>query len=187
MSLTSLRKIKKPTGQKADELEQKVAQAIFDLEVNNSELKDDLQTVQFVAAKEVKINKTKKALVVFVPERQVNTWKRVHVRVVRELEKKFSGHHVLIVGKRVALKKPSVLSRRPRRRTLSAVHEELLSDVTFPVEVVGKRIRTKVDGSTHQRVQLDAKEKTNYEGKLHTFSVVYRMLTGKTTKFHFDA
>lgn len=34
--------------------------------------------------------------------------------------------------------------------------------------------------------QLDAKEKSNYESKLHTFAVVYRTLTGKTTKFHFD-
>lgn len=152
MSNTSLRKIKKAQGQKVEELEQKVAQAIFDLEVNNTELKDDLQTVHFVAAKEVNISKTKKAIVIFVPERQVNTWKRVHVRVVRELEKKFSGNHVLIVGKRTALKRPSVLSKRPRKRTLTNVHDELMSDVTYPVEVVGRRVRTKVDGTTHQRM-----------------------------------
>lgn len=180
----SLRKIKNP---KPSDLESKVAQAVFDLEVNNSEMKDDLQTVFFLAAKEVRINKTKKALLIFVPEKQVITWRRLHVKLVRELEKKFSGLHVIIVGQRKALSKSSGNTKRPRRRALSSVHEDLLNDVVYPVEVVGKRIRTKVDGSQHQRVQLDTKEKTNFESKCQTFSVVYRMLTGKRTKFHFDA
>lgn len=186
MSSASLRKIKKAGAAKPTELEQKVAQAIFDLEVSSSDIKDELQLLHFVAAKEVKINKTKKALLIFVPEKQVNTWRRLHVKLVRELEKKFSGLHVLFIGHRKAVSKPTGNVKRPRRRALATVHEDLLNDVCYPVEIVGKRIRTKLDGSVHQRIQLDAKEKQNYDAKLQTFSVVYRMLTGKRTQFHFD-
>jgi small subunit ribosomal protein S7e len=186
MSSTSLRKIKKAGAEKPTELESKVAQAIFDLEVNSSDIKDELQVLHFVSAKEVKVNKTKKALLIFVPEKQVSGWRRLHVKLVRELEKKFSGLHVLFIGQRRASSKPTGNVRRPIRRALSTVQEDLLNDVCYPVEIVGKRIRTKLDGSVHQRVQLDAKEKQNFDAKLHTFAVVYRMLTGKRTQFHFD-
>jgi hypothetical protein len=34
--------------------------------------------------------------------------------------------------------------------------------------------------------QLDTKDKVNYEAKVQTFSVVYKMLSGKRAKYHFD-
>lgn len=46
-------KIAKPAGVPADEIEQTVAQALFDLENNVSELKKELRPLQFSAAKEV--------------------------------------------------------------------------------------------------------------------------------------
>ena len=72
-------------------------------------------------------------------------------RLVRELEKKFSDRHVLLVAQRRILRKPTRKSRvkqmRPRSRTLTAVHDALLEDMVFPTEIVGKRTRVKVDGS----------------------------------------
>ena len=46
-------KIHKPTGQEPDELENAVAQALFDLE-SVAEIKADIMPLQFNAAKEVK-------------------------------------------------------------------------------------------------------------------------------------
>lgn len=114
---TALKKIKKPNNAKPDDLETQVAQAIFKLEVDAKEVpvKSDLQAVHFVAAKEVRINKQKKAILIFVPPRQMSIWQRLHTRIVRELEKKFSGRHVLIIGQRKALKKPTNPKvKRPR-------------------------------------------------------------------------
>ncbi len=72
-------------------------------------------------------------------------------RLVRELEKKFSDRHVLLVAQRKIMPKPTRRSRtkqaRPRSRTLTAVHENLLEDLVFPTEIVGKRTRVKVDGT----------------------------------------
>lgn len=82
--------------------------------------------------------------------------------LTRELEKKFSDRHVLFVAQRRILPRPkrSVNSRtnqkqkRPRSRTLTAVHDAILNDLVYPVEIVGKRIRTKEDGSKTLKVIL---------------------------------
>merc|ERR1711962_567649 len=59
---------------------------------------------------------------------EVNSDLKIQLRLVRELEKKFSGKHVLIVAQRRILPKPTRKTRnqkqmRPRSRTLTAVHD----------------------------------------------------------------
>ncbi|KAL0476827.1 ribosomal protein S7 [Acrasis kona] len=185
--LTALRKIHKSKDQTPDELETQIAQAIFDLEVNNKDLKAELQPLTFSSAKEVKVGKDKSAIIVFVPVRQIQAWKKVQGRLVRELEKKFSGKTILMVGQRKALSKPtSNKVHRPRARNLAEVQERLMEDVAHPVEIVGRRTRFRTDGGQHIRIFLDSKEKNNFESKLHTLSVVYRMLTGKRVTYEFQ-
>lgn len=92
------------------------------------------------------------------------------MRLVRELEKKFSGRPVVFVAQRRILSKPKRNQRtrqkqlRPRRfvaklralpslfnnsfsRTLTSVHDAILEDLVYPAEIVGKRIRVRLDGS----------------------------------------
>ena len=114
---------------------------------------------------------------------------KVQNRLVRELEKKFSDRHVLLVAQRKIMSKPTRKSRakqmRPRSRTLTAVHDVLLEDMVFPTEIVGKRTRVKVDGGKLIKVFLDAKDKNSLEYKLDTFSAVYKKITGKDVVFEF--
>ena len=105
------------------------------------------------------------------------------------MEKKFSDRHVLFIAQRRILARPSHKSRvqqkRPRSRTLTAVHESILEDLVFPTEIVGKRTKVKVDGSKTIKVLLDRKDHTSLEYKLDTFSSAYKKLTGKDVLFEF--
>merc|ERR1711860_328038 len=107
-------------------------------------------------------------------------------KLIRELEKKLSKKHVVIVANRTILDKNFRRKRiqvRPRSRTLTAVHEAILEDVVHPSEITGKRTRIGVDGSKLLKVFLDKKDKESVEEKLHIFSAVYRSLTNKDAQF----
>jgi small subunit ribosomal protein S7e len=46
------------------------------------------------------------------------------------------------------------------------VHEAALNDLVYPAEIVGKRIRVKLDGSRLIKVHLDKSQQTNVEHKV---------------------
>lgn len=65
------------------------------------------------------------------------------------------------------------------------MHDAILSDVVYPVEIVGKRTRTREDGSKVLKVVLDEKERGSVDFRLDTYQEVYRRLTGKGVNFEF--
>ena len=61
---------------------------------------------------------------------------------------------------------PSPVPRPVHSRTLTHVHEMILEDLVYPAEIVGKRIRIKLDGSRLIKVHLDKAQQTNIEHKV---------------------
>lgn len=51
-------------------------------------------------------------------------------------------------------------------RTLTSVYDAILEDLVFPAEIVGKRIRIKLDGSQIIKVHLDKNQQTTIEHKV---------------------
>lgn len=184
-------KIIKPNGQVPDEFEEEVAVEIANLESSSSEMKADLKDLYILAAKQVSVG-GKKAVILFVPYKHLAKFNSIHQRLIRELEKKLNGRHVVIIAQRTILgmsysRQQGVKagSVRPRSRTLTAVHEAILDDLVFPTEIVGKRTRCRVDGTKLLKVYLDPKDQVNVETKLDTFAAVYKKLTNKEVVFEF--
>ncbi|VFQ87170.1 unnamed protein product [Cuscuta campestris] len=184
---SSYTKIRKDEKAEPTEFEESVAQALFDLENTNQELKSDLKDLYINSALQIDVSGNRKAVVVSVPYRLRNSFRKIHLRLVRELEKKFSGKDVIVIATRRVVRPPKKGSavQRPRSRTLTAVHEALLEDVVVPAEIVGKRVKHRIDGSKILKVLLDPKQKNDTEYKLETFSAVYRKLSGKDVVFEY--
>merc|ERR1711953_870459 len=144
----------------------------------NSDLKKQLRELHVTAAKEVDVGSGKRAIVIFVPVPQLKAYQKIQTRLVRELEKKFNGRHVVFIAQRRILPKPTKKSRnkqkqkRPRNRTLTSVHSAILDDLVYPAEIVGKRSRM-------MKIFLDKAQQTQVEHKVDTFGAVYKKLTGK--------
>ncbi|VFQ99944.1 unnamed protein product [Cuscuta campestris] len=184
---TASQKIHKDKDVKPSEFEITVAQALYDLENTNSDLKSDLKDLFINSATQIDVSGSRKAVVVHVPYRLRKAFRKIHPRLVRELEKKFSGKDVVVIATRRIVRPPKkgAAVQRPRSRTMTAVHEAILEDMVFPAEIVGKRIKYRIDGSKIMKVLLDTKSRNDTEYKLDTFTSVYRKLSGKDVVFEY--
>jgi len=183
------RKIKKSSGE-PDEFEMQVANELLNLEMTSTELKASLRNIYITAAKEVDCGSGRKAIVLYVPYKLLKSTNKIHQKLVRELEKKFSGKIVLIIGQRTILGKGYARDQktsgpRPRSRTLTAVQDAILDDVVYPTEITGKRTRVKTDGKRIMKVYLDPRDQANVEGRTDTYASVYGKLTNKQVVFEF--
>lgn len=94
---TATTKLVKPGDQKPTELETQVAQTLLDLETS-TDLKAQLRELHITGAREVEISGGKKAIILFVPVPQLRSFQKIQSRLVRELEKKFSGKHFVVIA-----------------------------------------------------------------------------------------
>ncbi|CAN1256010.1 40S ribosomal protein S7 [Linum perenne] len=88
---TAKQKIHKDKDVEPSEFEESVAQAFFDLENTSQELKSELKDLYTNSATQNDVSRSRKAIVIHVPYRLRKSFCKVHARLVRELEKKFSG------------------------------------------------------------------------------------------------
>jgi small subunit ribosomal protein S7e len=184
-------KVFKDSGETVSEIETSLSQALVDVENNAAaDLKAPLKELYFKSAREFDVGSGRKAIVIFVPFPQLKSWQKIQQKVVRELEKKFSGKHVVILAQRRILPKPTRKTRgskqkRPFSRTLTSVHNCILDDLCYPAEIVGKRTRVRLDATRLLKIHLDKTMQTDVEHKLETFGNVYKKLTGKEVVFEF--
>merc|ERR1739849_8390 len=192
MVLSITNKLQKKNNQRASDIENSVASTLLEIQNGaDAATKEQLMQLHVVAVKEIDVG-GRNALILMVPAPQVIGWQKSQVKIVRELEKKFSGKHVLVVGARKVMAQEArkagakcYKQKRPISRSVKVVHDSILEDCVYPAEICGKRIRHKVDDSTVIKAFLDRASQTNIEHKTSTFSAVYKRLTGKNVVFEF--
>merc|ERR1712080_582622 len=173
---------KKSRPERSD-IENQVASAILDIQTGaDAATKEQLMQLYITGVKEFDVG-GRNAIVVSVPAPQVTAWQKIQTKTVREPEKKFSNKHVIICGARKIMPKEAKTAgskcykqKRPVCRSVKMVNERCLEDIVYPAEIVGKRIRHKVDSTKLIKTYLDKGSATNIEHKLATFSAVYKRL-----------
>ncbi|EPY40345.1 small subunit ribosomal protein S7e [Angomonas deanei] len=105
-----------------------------------------------------------------------------------ELEKLHKDTTVLLVAQRSITKRPQDVYKRQkvqRSRTSTAVFENILADLVYPCDVVGRRWRYRADGSKVMKVYLDARDRKRVEARLPAIAHVYKLLTHRVVSFGF--
>lgn len=198
MDSSIVKLISKSKGKKPAErspLDLQIGKILLDLQNSSSDLASEIRSLRFSFAHEIELENGHHVLLLLVPIRQIREWRKVQVRLSRELEKKLatidSQKNVVIIGHRKMASKSAHKAQKghpkpkSRSKTQTFVHEAWLEDLVYPVEIVGKRTRVKTDGSCIIKVLLDSKDQTILENRLDTLAGVYGKLTGKNVVFDF--
>eukprot|EP00355_Strombidium_rassoulzadegani_P007270 CAMPEP_0168613904 /NCGR_PEP_ID=MMETSP0449_2-20121227/3694_1 /TAXON_ID=1082188 /ORGANISM="Strombidium rassoulzadegani, Strain ras09" /LENGTH=163 /DNA_ID=CAMNT_0008654557 /DNA_START=46 /DNA_END=537 /DNA_ORIENTATION=- len=128
-------KIIKKDGVKPTDLEEEVAKSISSLESNNKDLKAHLAIIFINSVENVEFERADGSaaeyLLVKIPHRSHGALKKVGKLVIDKLEKQFEKN-VLVVANRTIISchaKHHPSQMRPRSRTLTSVHAEILNDI----------------------------------------------------------
>lgn len=97
------------------------------MEATNQDFKTDLRDLYISSAQLIDVTPSKNAIIIHVPYRLLKGFQKIQQRLVRELEKKFSGKDVVLVANRRIMPrtKSGSSKARPRSRTLTSVRQHL--------------------------------------------------------------
>eukprot|EP01068_Selenidium_serpulae_P015649 Selendium_serpulae@DN6230_c0_g1_i7.p4 len=177
---------------KDDVLTTEVRQYLTQIESQTSQppdFKTEIPHIRIAGTLTERVPKTGKEVVVCLIPSDIfnNHIKRVHSRLIGELEKKSNKQFILISQRKMLPNKRHLaqLKRQPLHQKLSAVLASYMEDICGPSEVVGKRTHIKTDGKRVVKVHVDPKDRTKQhsEDKLETFSHVYKILTNQDAIF----
>merc|ERR1712083_1100424 len=185
-------KLWKKGEQRATELEEEIAKTLVAFETSSQDLQQHLKFVYFNSAEEVEFEsadgQTSKYILIRIPFRSLAYFRKVGPKVIENLEGKFKWPIIVIANRTIQSKraKTHASQKRPRSRTLRAVHQAVLNDIVVPSSITGRSVRVAQEGGRNERVFLDPLDKHLVENKLDVMAHAYAKLTTHKVTFEFS-
>jgi len=176
-------KIIKKDGSKPSELEEEVAKRLHQIEQDNADLKKELSIILITSAELVDYEDADKTraqyLLIRILHRSQGAFKKAGYKVLEKLEAQYDKPVIIVANRTIISPKAKMhqSQKRPRTRTLTAVHKEVLSDVCFPSNITGRGVRIDIDGKKSQKVCLDPLDKEIMDHKVAAITHCYHKLT----------
>merc|ERR1740121_334496 len=186
-------KLMKKEG-KHSELEEEVAKTLqhFEQAKENAQHLQHLKLVYVNSAEHVEHKAAHGAveryIMIRIPFRSLASFRKVAKQVIDMLENKFK-QPVVVIANRTIISTRAVShasQKRPRSRTLKAVHNAILDDICAPSSVTGRQIRMTAEGRKIEKVFLDPLDREVMEPRLDSLSHAYAKLTTHTVHFEFS-
>jgi|Transcript_14890 small subunit ribosomal protein S7e len=176
-------KLQKKEGVKPTELEEDTAKSLTALEQSNKDIQRELRVIFINAVTEESYESAdgsaQKYILIKIPFRSLQFFKKVSSTVIEHLEKKFQWPVIVVVNRTIDSKRKisHQSQKRPRSRTLKAVQAATLHDVVVPSSIVGRRQRMSRDTGLTEQVFLDPLDKMLVEEKIEAMADAYQKLT----------
>ena len=157
-------------------------------QIQDPELKKDLEKIKIENAAEIQTSDNKKCYLVQVSSDCEKSLQKAHGEIVKKLEGKLSSSVVIVPARK---KINGNLYRKyrgkvvPRFETLTHVYDAFLEDVVFPAAIVGKRIRFPSSKGRQFKVLVDKLDRDSIEGKITAITASYKALTNRDLSVEF--
>ena len=185
-------KIIKKGDAKVSELEEEFAKALQQFELANTDLSAHLKSLFINSVEQVEYKEhtgtVSKYMLVRIPFRSLAAFKKVGEKVIEAFEGKFKWP-VIVSANRTIISQGAihhVSQKRPRSRTLTAVHKAILDDIVAPSSITGRTTRMSTDGRRHDKVFLDPLDAENMTHRLDAIAHAYNKLTTHVISFGFS-
>lgn len=197
---------------KVNELEEEIAKTLQHFEQSNTDIQAHLKLFYINSAENVEYTAAdgtkSQYLLVKLPFRSLGAFRKVGKQVIDHLEAKFKWPVVLAANRTIistrgkywkiicfnALYSVSnnflaihhASQKRPRSRTLKAVHQALLDDIVAPSAITGRTVRVATNGKRTEKIFLDPLDRELMEPRLEAMSHAYAKLTTHNVVFDFS-
>ena len=155
----------------------------------NEENKKLLRLAKATEVKQFKVktddNKTVKALVVYLPAPFLRDHPTAANKIVNEVQSK-TNSYTFVVSKRTIISKRSDYKQKiPKNRTLSDVCDMVLADLVSPGQIVGRRMRVRLNGTHLYKVHLNENSREFLQDKVEVITQIYHALTNRKIAIEF--
>ena len=166
-----------------------VASYINNLAKANEENKKLLRHANVTDVKQFKVktddNKTVKALVIYLPFPYLRDHPAAANKIVNEVQSRTNSFAFVVAKRTIVSKRSDYKQQIPKSRTLSDVCDAVLGDLVAPAQVIGRRMRVRLNGTHLYKIHLNESSREYLEDKVEVITQIYHALTNRKIAIEF--